>query len=233
MKRWACVLAGVLWSAPAMAQSMYVAGALAGEFVLTTSTEAGGSTIEGGNGQALAGAIRVGTHVTPRIGVELELFRPGRIETNTNGPIYLADAGVRQYPSFTTVGDLVPDLGLPSIIGQKTRVRTTTISTLAFVRQSLGSRVDLIYLGGVGFSRVVHDLEYGFPRVMLPGAPQIAPSFSTRTTQYGVGPVVGVEGRIGMTEHMRLVAGLRIHALDDSLIDGWLIRPSVGLAWMF
>ena len=37
----------------------------------------------------------------------------------------------------------------------------------------------------------------------------------------------------GMTDHAQLVAGLRVHALGQAVVDGWLIRPSVGLAWKF
>jgi len=122
---------------------------------------------------------------------------------------------------------------VPSFLSQKTRVRTTTTSALVFARQSLGSRVDLVYLGGVGFSRVVRDVEYGFPQLLTPLSRPIARSYSSRTTQYGAGPVVGVEARIGMTEHARLVAGVRLHTVGQSLVDGWLMRPSIGLAWMF
>ena len=92
----------------------------------------------------------------------------------------------------------------------------------------------MVYLGGVGFSRVVREIEFGFPRLIVPLPPGILPSsYSTRTTQYAVGPVVGVEMRAGMTEHMQLVAGLRAHTVGQSVVDGWMIRPSVGLAWKF
>jgi hypothetical protein len=112
-------------------------------------------------------------------------------------------------------------------------MRAITVSTLAFARQAVGERVDLVYLGGLGFSRVVHEIEFGIPRSFLAADRPFVPSYKTRTTQYGVGPVVGVEARIGMTEHARLVAGVRLHALGQSLVDGWLVRPAVGLAWAF
>jgi len=44
---------------------------------------------------------------------------------------------------------------------------------------------------------------------------------------------VGIEMRAGMTDHAQLVAGLRVHPLGQSAVDGWMIRPSVGLAWTF
>jgi hypothetical protein len=94
--------------------------------------------------------------------------------------------------------------------------------------------VELVYLGGVGFSRVVREIEFGFPRLAIP-LPAAYPiqNYSTRTTQYAAGPVVGVEVRAGMTDHAQVVAGLRVHTLGQSVVDGWMIRPSAGLAWKF
>ena len=223
-----------LWLAAglsAQAQSAYVAGAIGAEVVRTTATKSGSTTYDIGSGEALGGAIRVGALVAPRFGVELEFFRPGEIESNTNGPIYLA---AQEFPTvFNDVSRLIADSIFPSIIGQKTRVRATTTSALVFARQSVGARFDVVYLGGISFARVVHETEFNVPGGIIPLVRPATPSYSTRTIQYGVGPVVGIEGRLGMTEHVRLVAGLRLHALADSLLDGWMIRPSVGLAWMF
>jgi hypothetical protein len=223
---------GLLWGGAASAQSVYVGGAIAAEVVRTTSTKSGGSTYDAGSGEAFAGAIRVGTSISPRFGVELEFFRPGEIEVNTDGPIYLAAADL--LPGGFPTGGLIPGVSMPAIIEQTTRVRAVTTSALVFARQTVGSRVELAYLGGVGFSRVVRETEFGFPRGILPLAPSILPaSYSTRTTQYAAGPVVGVEVRAGMTDHAQVVAGLRMHALGQSVVDGWMIRPSAGLAWRF
>src|SRR5262245_60174772 len=71
------------------AESVYVGGAVAAEVVRTSSTKSGGTTYDSGNGEAIAGAIRVGTFVTDKVGVELEYFRPGEIEIDFGGPIYL------------------------------------------------------------------------------------------------------------------------------------------------
>jgi hypothetical protein len=245
MRPWALVLlamASVLWAGPVCAQSAYVAGAIGAEMIKTTTVKSGGSTFDNGSGDALAGAIRVGAFIAPRFGVELEFFRPGTIDTDfSNGPVYPVDfigsaSSVSWSSQTITSGGVSSDLYsvvAPSFLSQKTRVRTTTTSALVFARQSLGSRVDLVYLGGIGFSRVVRDVEYGFPQLLTPLIRPIARSYSSRTTQYGAGPVVGVEGRIAMTEHARLVAGVRLHTVGQSLVDGWLVRPSVGLAWMF
>ena len=229
--------AGGLLAAPAWAQSPYVAGAIGAEIVRSTSVESSGSNFGSGNGESWNGAIRVGTLVAPRFGVELEFLRPGAIEGDGDGPVYIA-AEIQR----AVVGGILPDgvVADPAIfppifpiISQRTRIRATTVSTLAFARQAVGARVDLVYLGGLGFSRVVHEIEFGIPRSLLAAGRVILPPYRTRTMQYGVGPIVGAEARIGMTEHARLVAGVRLHALGESLVDGWLVRPSVGLAWTF
>jgi hypothetical protein len=229
--RLAVVVAGVVWASSASAQSVYVGGAIAAEVVRTSSTKIGGTTQDNGSGEAVAGAIRIGTFLAPRFGVELEYFRPGEIESNADGPIYLGASELARVSSVIGVPYL-PDVIFP-ILSQTARVRTSTTSALLTARQPLGGRVELVYLGGVGFSRVVREIEYGFPGGILPLAPSIQRSYSSRTTQYAAGPVVGVEVRAGMTDHAQLVGGLRVHALGQSVVDGWMIRPSVGLAWKF
>ena len=223
----------------ARAQGVYIGGAIGAEVVRTSSTKSGGTTYDNGSGEALAGAIRVGTFFTERVGVELEYFRPGEIEVDLGGPVYPLAA--LDLPTSVTWSSndastvIFPDRIMPSFIGQTTRVRTSTTSALLTARQSLGSRVELVYLGGVGFSRVVREIEFGFSRI-LPALPSIAPAlprYSTRTTQYAAGPVVGVEVRAGMTEHAQVVAGVRVHTLGQAVVDGWMVRPSVGLAWKF
>ena len=227
----------VLLAAPAWAQTPYVAGAIGAEIVRSTSVKSPGSTFDSGNGESWSGAIRVGTFVAPRYGVELEFLRPGEIEGDDEGPIYIAGEIPRPVLGSLIADGVVPndlgvDVGIFPIINQQTRMRTTTVSTLAFARQTVGEHVDLVYLGGVGFSRVVQEIEFGFSGPLF-AAGRPVPSYKTRTTQYGVGPVVGAEARIAMTEHARIVAGIRLHALGQSLVDGWIIRPSVGLAWAF
>ena len=232
------VVASLLAASSARAQGVYVGGAVGAEAVRTSSTESGGITYDNGSGDAFAGAIRVGTFLTDHVGLELEYFRPGEIESDAGGPIYLtesssvwssnmADSPLASFPSLGST--------FPSIISQSMRVRTSTMSALLTARQSLGGRVDLVYLGGVGFSRVVREIEYGFPRGILPVPlpPSIQRSYSSRTTQFAAGPVVGIEVRAGMTDHAQVVAGLRLHALGQAVLDGWMIRPSIGLAWKF
>ena len=230
------VVASLLAASSAWAQGVYVGGAVGAEAVRTSSTESGGITYENGSGDAFAGAIRVGTFLTDHVGLELEYFRPGEIESDAGGPIYLTESSAvwSSIMADSPLGSL-PSLGstFPSIISQSMRVRTSTMSALLTARQSLSGRVELVYLGGVGFSRVVREIEYGFPRGLLPLPPSIQRSYSSRTTQYAAGPVVGIEVRAGMTDHAQVVAGIRLHALGQAVVDGWMIRPSIGLAWKF
>jgi len=232
MTRIAAAVGCVLWAGSVWAQSAYVGGAIAAEVVRTSSTKSGGTTYDSGSGEAFGGAIRVGTFLTEHVGLELEYFRPGEIDSDAGGPIYLA-ASERAALSSGIGGPYLPDTTFPSIISQSMRVRTSTTSALLTARQRLGGRIELVYLGGVGFSRVVREIEYGFPRLALPVAPAFPVSYSTRTTQYAAGPVVGIEMRAGMTDHAQIVAGLRVHTLGQSVVDGWMIRPHVGLAWTF
>jgi hypothetical protein len=228
------VMAAMSWPSPAGAQSVYVAGAIGAEIVRTSSTRSGGSTYDAGSGEAFAGAIRIGTSISERFGVELEFYRPGEIETDTGGPLYLPAAIGDLFPGGPVASGLPPDLSFPSILSESSRVRAATTSALAFARQSLGTRVELVYLGGVGFSRVVREIEYGFGARIPPLELSILPaSYSSRSTQYAAGPVVGVEVRAGMTDHAQLVAGLRMHMVGQGVLDGWMIRPNAGLAWKF
>src|SRR5687767_5401208 len=153
----------------AWAQSVYVGGAVAAEVVRTSSTKSGGTTYDNGSGEAFGGAIRVGTFITERVGVELEYFRPGEIDSEAGGPIYLAAAERAALSSST--GLYLPDSIFPSIISQSMRVRASTTSALLTARQSLGGRVELVYLGGVGFSRVVREVDFGFNRMGVPVPP--------------------------------------------------------------
>ncbi len=82
----------VLAAGPAFAQGPYVAGTISSEIVRTTKTTSPGSVFNAGSGEAVSGSLRVGTLVAPRFGLELEYYRPGVIDADTNGPVYIASA---------------------------------------------------------------------------------------------------------------------------------------------
>jgi hypothetical protein len=224
MKRILWTIVATLVAVPASAQSPYVAGTIGTDVIRSTSATFAGLTNSSSNGEAWNLAIRAGSFLAPRAGVEIELLRPAASRIDDDR-VYIA--ANRSLPPIggTDAAVTVPAVSIfpPPVISSSLHVRTTTLSTLAFARQSIGARADLVYLGGLGFSRVVHETELGTP----------GGSLITRTIQYGVGPVVGAEARIGMTTHVRLVAGIRLHSLGQSLLDGWLVRPGIGLSWSF
>jgi hypothetical protein len=217
---------------PALAQGPYVAATIGGDIVKSTTFTAPGTSSDGGSGQALSGALRVGGSIAPRFGVELEWVRAGEIQADETGPIYYATDAQRAAVAGAVGVPAIADVGILPIISQQTRIRTATLSALAFARQPVGARVELVYLGGIGFSRMTQTITFGVPGRALPAGRGQA-SYTTATTQYGQGPVVGFEARVGMTEHARLIAGVRLQGLGQSLVDGWVIRPGVGLGWSF
>jgi hypothetical protein len=49
------------------------------------------------------------------------------------------------------------------------------------------------------------------------------------TVQYDRGVVAGVDARIAVGEHLRLVPSFRMQAMSGA----WALRPSVGVGWTF
>src|SRR4029434_2640504 len=88
-----CVLVTVLIALatrPLSGQSAYVSAAVVGDVLLNTHSETslGGDLPSGG--EAIGFALRVGTPLGSRWGVELEFTRAGEIETKFDGAIPLA-----------------------------------------------------------------------------------------------------------------------------------------------
>ena len=79
----------------------------------------------------------------------------------------------------------------------------------------------MVYLGGlVVFAASASRRDPDIPRR---SSGRCVPSGGFRTTfiDYGTRPLVGVESRIRMTSHMRLMPGAAVAGLGD----GWLLRP--------
>jgi hypothetical protein len=163
--------------------------------------------------------------------VELELVRPGELESDvTSIPILAPGGGATLGGGVITPGGAPIPIVAPQI--HLTR-RQSTLSTSAWVRQRASDSVDLVYVAGLGFSRDVQKIDVNFnvpPRLtaVIPVRLQ-----RTRTITYGVGPVVGMEARIGLTDHVRLIPAIRLHGVGGDGLHGWLIRPSIGIGWWF
>lgn len=229
----AVLLVGV--ASTASAQSTYVGASFIGDVVRTTGSGFGGA----GNGETFGGALRVGTPLGRQWGVELEFARTGEIEMMPGG---VFPAGSIEWSSGSSAGFLSSitssALIFPSPRFESER-RLATISTLLWWNHELSDRVSLAYLGGVAFTRTTWELRISYPDFPVPpfplplpiGRPTILPppDLHQETTSYGADVAVGFEGRIGMTDHVRLVPGIRLQTISD----GWAIRPGVGLQWTF
>jgi len=221
-------------SRPSFAQSAYVSAALVGDVLLNTHSETSlGGDIPSG-GEAIGFALRVGTPLGSRWGVELEFMRAGEIESEFDGAIPLASRATSITWSSVSPGSEAALLSLlqrPVSYSLRTSQRHSTLSTTLWMNQELSERVSLVYLAGMAFNRSTFESESRFEILPLPpgiSIPSIFPSIS-KTITYGVSPMAGIEARIGLTEQVDLVPGLRLHGIDN----GWLIRPAVGLAWNF
>jgi hypothetical protein len=214
-------------AAPAFAQG-YVGAFLVADVARFNQYDrsAGGDS---GNGEALGFALRLGTEVGSRWGVDLEFVRPGEISNEVSPDILpLLTQTTPALPSIPGLPSLPPELVFPTYSYRfRTTQRNSTLSTALWVRQEISSRVSLAYLGGVAFGRTSREVEVTYEPVR-PVIIPISPNVS-ETTTYDVGPMVGVEGRIRMGGQVNLVPGIRLQAIEG----GWLIRPALGLTWNF
>jgi hypothetical protein len=224
-----------LAASPSFAQSAYVSAAVVGDVLFNTHSETSlGPDVPSG-GEAIGFALRVGTPLGSRWGVELEFTRAGEIETEFDGAIPLAStASTTVTWSSVSPGYEPAFLSLlqrPVSYSLRASQRHSTLSTTVWMNQEVSNRVALVYLAGMAFNRTTYESESRFEILPLPpgiSIPSIYPSI-TKTVMYGVRPMAGIEARIGLTEQVDLVPGLRLHGIDG----GWLLRPAVGLAWNF
>jgi hypothetical protein len=223
----------------ASAQSTYVGASFIGDVVRTSGASFDGSGGGAGNGETFGGALRVGAPLGRQWGVELEFARTGEIDT---APVGVFPAGFPVGSIEWSSGD---SSGVPSSITSSTAIfpsprfeserRLATISTLLWWDHELSDRISLVYLGGVAFTRSTWEVRISYPDFPIPPLPFPRPAIlpprdlNQEITSYGADVAVGFEGRIGMTDHLRLVPGVRLQTISE----GWAIRPGVGLQWEF
>ncbi len=225
-------------AAPVLAQSPYVAGAISADVSRVSHADSSLYSSPASGGEVLSGALRVGTSVGSNWGVELEFVRAGR--TSEQRPLVTPLAltgGVTSIEQLLPAGVLTGyTVGtIPFNYRSDVRTRHESVDAVAWARQSIGGSVDLVYLGGLAFSRDRSDITEsltpirGTPITLPPAI--ILPPTTYRSTliEYATRPLVGMEARIGLTSRLRLVPGIRVQGLGD----GWLLRPYVGLGWFF
>jgi hypothetical protein len=223
------VLILTVWTGTAFAQSTYVGAALVGDVLRNTHSESTlGLDIPSG-GEAIGFALRVGTPLGSRWGIELEFARPGEIETEFSGAIPLANS-VEILTAATAPGGISATQLFSSPVPYRLQSsqRHSTLATTIWFNQNLSPKISLVYLAGMGFYRATYESQSRFD--ILPAGitiPIVLPSIKTVT--YGVRPLAGFEARIKLTDQVDLVPGVRLHGLESA----WLLRPAVGLAWNF
>lgn len=217
------VLAGLLIATPALAQSTYVAGAIGADLARVSHAE--GTVYQEASPAGFevpSGALRVGTSIGSEWGVELEFVRSGRSTEDMAIAYPLARAAV---PVLDPLPPAQIGFPLPIAYRPEIRQRQTSVDVAAWARRPAGSSVDLVFLGGVALTRGRTDVTQS----IVTGNRAILQPFRTTYIEYATRPLVGMEARIAMTARLRLVPGIRV----QGLADGWIARPSVGLAWFF
>jgi hypothetical protein len=211
----------LLAALPARAQSPYVGASVFADVVRSSGDESS----DVGRGEALGGALRVGTSLGASWGVELEFTRSGEIEWHPDVTILT---------TLRIVPTLVPNLPDVAIFPRPEitiESQLSALTTSVWWRQRVNRRLDLVYLGGVAFTRSNLESEVIYELPPIPRTGQALPTrlYASEFTDYDTGVSVGFEAAIAMTDKLRLVPGVRMLAIDSQ----WIIRPGVGMQWRF
>jgi hypothetical protein len=239
--RFVLTLIVVLFAASARAQSAYVAGTIGADISRVSHTDANFISSSPDGSETLSGSVRVGTAIGSNWGVELEFIQSAHsheqvtpfvspLATTTSVATSISPTGV---PSITIQGVTFSSASANAIpirfVQSDVRQSHSDLDALIWARQAVSGSVDLVYLGGVAFSRQRTEVTQNFPTILLLAPLPPNSAFRSTTISYGTRPLAGVEARIGFTSHVRLIPGVRL----QGIADGWLLRPYVGLGWFF
>jgi hypothetical protein len=234
-----CVTVLVLLAiaAPAAAQSTYAGGSVIGEFARFGGVDIDdparlSAVVEplSRSWETIGFDLRVGRALGEHWGVELSFARGGSHEQRrplrllpflTSSPAFDPTTLPRTLPTLPTLP--FPDFEVELSSEQQ----HTTFDTVLWLRQALGDRVDLVFLGGASFNRVEMEQTISIDDMRL--AISLPAPSEIETVTFGVGPVVGSEAVIDLSDHAAATTGVRLHGVSG----GWLIRPSAGLRWTF
>ncbi len=236
----------------AFAQSgVYVsAGADANVFRRDHASSAGFSSTSG-EGETFGGSLRLGSTLGERWGIEVEYTRSGELEIDQSfspfatdpralitGSVSTGSVGAGTSPGTgggTGVGtggvlpDLPTSLVLPYDYHLQSERQQSSVNAALWWQQPAGARATLNYVAGIAFVRDVNETTTSITPLVRTNLPiRIAPQSYT-SVNYSVGPMAGFEARIKLTDHVRLVPGIRLQGLDDGL----LVRANVSLGWWF
>ena len=231
MARFLVTLLLVSFAAPSSAQSIYVGGTIGADVSRVSHTDSIYTSATPNGNETFSGSLRVGSAVGQNWGVELEFVQSARSH-NTVAPSVLPLA------TGTALGLATGSFSFSSALTNAIPIRFpdtdirqshSDLDALIWGRQGAGGNVDLVYLGGVAFSRERVEVTQNFPTAIALLAPVPNGVFRSTTITYGTRAVAGIEARIAFTSHVRLMPGVRV----QGIADGWLLRPYVGLGWFF
>jgi hypothetical protein len=199
--------------------------------------ETGTSGISPG-GEPASWALRVGSPLGARWGVELEFVRT--LESDSKDTFDLLrglpaglNGGIFTSLEFVPTGSGSTSSGLfpllPFDISVRVREQQSAIVPTVWFQSDVSQRVAIVFLGGVAFNRLATDTEFSVAGADPGLLARITFPAPTRSIEYGTSAVAGVEARIGLGDNVQLIPGVRLQGLTD----GWSVRPAVGLGWQF
>lgn len=214
-------------AAPAAAQNHYVGASLAGDIARFTRTSSLQEILvvddESPDGEALGLGLSGGTTLGERWGIDLEFVWPARIEHTIRRRFPVTLPAPIPLPGPIPIP--IPSLDFEIAASQ----RHTTLTASVWVRQEVSDRLALAYLAGVTFSRMEFEQSLNFG--ILQSLPVPMPRIDV--VEHGVGPAIGVEGRVKLGDHVAIVPSMRLHAVKLAGDSGWLMRPAIGARWLF
>ena len=111
----------------------------------------------------------------------------------------------------------------------RTRNRTLSFDTLIRFRARQGRRLRIGYLGGLSFLR----LQRQFDTIAPADTPDSLVPRPTELLSYGVAPTIGLDAHLDVTDHLIVVPAIRVSAFNMDGVSGVLLRPRIGVGWVF
>ena len=179
------------------------------------------------DGNTLAASVAVGTFVSPRVSLELEVARPGSFPTNVerHAPVDISDDLRKQLAA----GELeaLMQSGRTEELG---RVAYSAAGLVGFHPKPWG-RVRLGLRAGLGVQHLAWSQTQYVVVVHAPGSYTLQAEPSGSNDRLGMKLVVGIEGAIAVTRRLAIVPEIRVH-LPLGYSDSAL-RPAIGARWTF
>ena len=111
----------------------------------------------------------------------------------------------------------------------RTRNRALSFDALIRFRARQRGRLQMGYLGGLSFLR----LQRQFDTVAPADTPEALVPRPTELLSYGAAPTIGVDAHLALTDHLLVVPAIRVSAFNFDGVSGVLLRPRIGVGWVF